>query len=1274
MAYRLVGYFENWAQYRQAGGKFLPNQIDPFLFTHINFAFGIFGFVTRSVDPKNPRLTGDYTVQPVEWDDQSQLYPALQNLKTANPSLKTLLSIGGWSFNDPQDVNEIGTVTYQLFSQMASSQANRQEFIESALAYARKYDFDGIDIDWEYPGYVGRGGAAADLDNFLALAGELRAAAGAGFLLTMAAPAIVPTGLPAQYHQHPASYFGWVARCAQHFDWLNVMCYDYHGAFDAPTSGTGVNAPLLRDSTPNGPFSLSNTVAAYRAASIPPDRVVLGMPTYGRSYSGVSGLSASDNGPGKSFAGAGPAGPATGIAGVLGYYEIQQQIASGALTRAWDINTLTPYAYSGGGIWVSYDDTESLGYKASFLIDQGLGGAMIWSIDDDAFQGGSATSPTGQGRVRSASAADAATTFPLHRRVKGILDNPDSRPTLPSAGGIPAGSPNLVWSADTKFGPGTNQGPGLAVYDQLLYCVHRGGGTDPGHLYVTTYDGTSWSSDVLLPTAGGGGAGAFGAPALATFKGKLYCVHPGGGNAPSQLYITTYDGSAWGADVALQTTGGFGIQVSSLSGGVKYSSSPALAVYGDTLYCVYNGAAPAAGVLKFISTTDGAAWADSQTVAGSDGVAATMDDVDSPALAVCDDVLYCFHSGGTQSPGYLRFCSLAAGTTGTPAWSADVQIKTGAEQDGLVGGSSPSLAVYNNVLYCVHRGGAGDARYLWYFSLNFNPVAFFAPDQQLETGSDRATAGATATPGLIAYKDQLFCLHAGGAASDDATRLWETVSPPSAPPPITEVTWASVDGAYGYSFRQLDNTITTGRSVDTAARITVVAGTPFLYATLAAAPDTTDFPTGVSLRVKDPNGAVWNHEVHNDLLVVAMDGTSVRTFLTQNPMAGDWFFTLTAPSGVAFDVAAGTLPSQNVYDTIVAAHGAAVGSSRAQRRQLSGASFPLPYAYEIRTTQEVTGPSDITLYGVFRAFAAGLLVATATAAAGGLLVTLKLPAGDPRQPQEVGADLLNAGENVAIQDQADTLRAIGSTTSMEGDEQEHTEFNLITWNLQGANWSDPGFNPWRFVGNWFTQAAFDGLQLGVCCLQECGSPPGSAMLIGQNIGDIQGFSEYLWPVTLNHYVYVIYYPWDTGSGRVNLAVVSRTYYNAMQYFPGILRPLIGIKIKDTWYYSIHASANGGGDATPLVRQAEQNGPGAWIVAGDYNADPNVLAQRLRANGVTATICPPNGPTRPASGRQLDYAARDSASPVTTGQVMDVSTTGGLMRSDHTPVFFHLGNA
>src|SRR5215470_14069926 len=98
MAKRVVGYYENWSQYRSAGGKCMPDQIDAGLLTHVNFAFGLFGFVTWSVDPTETRTgeqryTGDYTLQPVEWNDQSVLYPALQALKQKHPHLKTLLSI-----------------------------------------------------------------------------------------------------------------------------------------------------------------------------------------------------------------------------------------------------------------------------------------------------------------------------------------------------------------------------------------------------------------------------------------------------------------------------------------------------------------------------------------------------------------------------------------------------------------------------------------------------------------------------------------------------------------------------------------------------------------------------------------------------------------------------------------------------------------------------------------------------------------------------------------------------------------------------------------------------------------------------------------------------------------------------------------------------------------------------------------------------------------------------------------------------------------------------
>ncbi|MBX9254517.1 phosphatidylinositol-specific phospholipase C domain-containing protein [Desmonostoc muscorum CCALA 125] len=410
--YKVVGYFENWSQYRPGGGKFLPEQIDASLFTHINFAFGIFGFVTKSVNPSNPRLTGNYRIEPVEWNDQTVLYPAIQKLKQKNPNLKTLLSIGGWSFNDPQDPNKIGTYTSNLFSQMAATSAGRQQFISSAIEYARKYGFDGIDLDWEYPGYSGRGGKPEDIPNFLKLVQEFRSAiSGKNLLLTMASPAIVPSGVPAQYHSNPQSYFKWLAQCAQYFDWLNVMSYDYHGAFP-DDKVTGMNAPLPQDSTPNGKFSVKNTVEAYLNAGIPTSKIVLGLPSYGRSFKVSSPLSLASNGPGKAYSSAGPAGVATGIPGILAYYEIADRIATGDLKRQWHESTLTPYAYkSQNGEWISYDDAESIGYKTSYLIEQGLAGAMYWAIGLDKFQTG----------------------FPLIKRTKSILANPSSRPKLPAS-------------------------------------------------------------------------------------------------------------------------------------------------------------------------------------------------------------------------------------------------------------------------------------------------------------------------------------------------------------------------------------------------------------------------------------------------------------------------------------------------------------------------------------------------------------------------------------------------------------------------------------------------------------------------------------------------------------------------------------------------------------------------------------------------------------------------------------------------------------------------
>jgi hypothetical protein len=173
-----------------------------------------------------------------------------------------------------------------------------------------------------------------------------------------------------------------------------------------------VNSPLAQDSTAHGPFSVKQTVEAYLAAGIPSDKMVLGMPTYGRNFTVSNpGQLASDHSYGKPFNGAGPAGAATQVPGVLAYYEIIQKIQSGELVEQWDDATLTPYAYSATtGEWVSYDNPRSLGYKTAYANARGLGGAMVWSVDDDDFANGS----------------------PLVTQVKTIVDDPQQGPQLPA--------------------------------------------------------------------------------------------------------------------------------------------------------------------------------------------------------------------------------------------------------------------------------------------------------------------------------------------------------------------------------------------------------------------------------------------------------------------------------------------------------------------------------------------------------------------------------------------------------------------------------------------------------------------------------------------------------------------------------------------------------------------------------------------------------------------------------------------------------------------------
>ena len=388
------GYYENWSQYRPpSGGReaFFPHMIDPSILTDLYFAFAVFGFVTRSIDPQNPHLTGDYTLQPVEWNDQSVLYPQVQALKEINPSLRTILSIGGWSFNDPNDPNGMGQYTYRLFSEMVSSEESRSEFIASAIAYAHAYGFDGIDIDWEYPGDLTRGGQEEDFDNFITFLEEAFTAlknANPPLSLSYASSAIVPSGVPASYKENPSSYFKWLGSCSEHLDHLNMMAYDYHGTFDSPQN-TGVNAPLTKDTSDTSLLFIKESIENYLKGGVPANKLVLGMPTYGHSFGGVDSLSAENNAPGLPFTQAGAAGPSTGSPGLLAYFEIGDMTASKELTFATDNVTSTAYGYNTETKeWVSFDTPDTIALKIKLALDYHLLGGMFWAVDDDEYQWG----------------------------------------------------------------------------------------------------------------------------------------------------------------------------------------------------------------------------------------------------------------------------------------------------------------------------------------------------------------------------------------------------------------------------------------------------------------------------------------------------------------------------------------------------------------------------------------------------------------------------------------------------------------------------------------------------------------------------------------------------------------------------------------------------------------------------------------------------------------------------------------------------------------------
>ncbi len=354
--YRITVYYISWGRYER---KFYVSDIPWEKVTTVNYAFldlkenGTVTYFDTYADPLNLEEMKEY--------------------KRKYPAVKVLVSVGGWTLS-------------KYFSPVAADPAKRLEFARSVLRIIRKYDLDGVDIDWEYPGGGGMEGNYASPDdgkNFVLLLKTIREVFNQAeekdhedYMITVAAPA----------DPVKAGRINWT-EASRYLDAIDVMTYDYHGAWE---DVTGFLAPLYAD--PNAPytdpnvkwhFNVNYTIQWYIQHVPDRTKIVLGLPFYSRSFANVP---SNNDGLYQPFSGTpdGTWGPASETYGVMDYWDVAEKNQSADYEYHWNPYAQEAWLYSPSKkVFITFDDPRAIGIRVDYALSNGIGGVMIWEITAD---------------------------------------------------------------------------------------------------------------------------------------------------------------------------------------------------------------------------------------------------------------------------------------------------------------------------------------------------------------------------------------------------------------------------------------------------------------------------------------------------------------------------------------------------------------------------------------------------------------------------------------------------------------------------------------------------------------------------------------------------------------------------------------------------------------------------------------------------------------------------------------------------------------------------